>query len=472
MQVKNEIKDKNRNAIPYVNFSQIKDTIIILYQQGNLNEQKLSEKSKEINNNGIALSTIKNILPVTNELGLTFKIINELDKDNSDDIHLTSKGKDFSELLLENNTNKIKEFASELIKKSPFLVKTYKLLNENNSITYEELGTELKNEFNKKWIHPRTQINVAQHCVNILEGFYLINKNKIRTVRKGRKYGEKKEGGLRFTASANKIFDYIKKVDIENEIEVTSRFQSKRRNEKILSEFATLVDLNLVKEYDRKFKLTDLGKELKNTLETSNETAKFREILLKNILLKQFVYQLAKENESFNIMDIGHKLQTFNQAEWHEYTAKDYGTKILNCLKKANIAIENSRRGKYRINLTVLDEFNKSSGENKNEIHLESTLKITDIKIEKEISVFKNLLFDIWLHENNNWNSDLTIKEKIMNEIEKMKNVYIEKMYQILIEHISDCVNDAYDKNDISYVKRAGKYYTDLISTIKEKSDS
>lgn len=472
MQVSNNLENKNRYTIPYVNFSPIKNTIIILYKKGNLNEQQLSEFSNEIGVEKITVSTIKNVLPITNELGLTFKITDELNKDNSDDIYLTHKGKEFSELLLENNKDKIKEFSYELIKKSPVLCKAYKFLNENNGVSYEELGIAIKNDFNKKWRHPRTKINVAQHCIHILQGFYLIDKNKIRTVHKGRKYGEKKEGGLRFTISANKIFDYVNKLNIENEIPVTSPALTKRKNEKILSEFTTMIDLGLVEEHDRKFKLTNLGNELKSSLETPKEIDKFREILLKYYLLKQFVYLLAKKNESFNTVKIGREIENFNQAKWHKLTAKDYGTKILNCLKKANIAIENSKRGKYRINLSVLDEFNKPVMKNQNEIHLMSTSKIIDIKIEKEKSVFKTLLCDIWLQENNNWNSNLVIKEKIMNEIERMKNIYIEKIHQILIKHILDCINDAYDKNDISYVKRAGEYYTDLVSLIMEESDS
>lgn len=471
-------KDERIVICPQTPFHNIELILFSLYDEGNQNFESLIKNIGKKRGGKFTKSSVNNALPVTNDMRLTYKISKKIDNDNAGLIVITENGKKIVEAIRSENINEIKENAILAIKKSFVLNLTYNIIRENDKISYEKIGNIIERETNRNWKNPITKKNVARTCIHILQGFHVIDNINLSNIRRGGKLSQGKSG-LRFNVSGNQIFDYVKKLKVDEFTQVTYPFQSKRKNDKILTELSTLEDLKLVERTQEKFKLTEQGIELRDVLETSDESKTFRKFLFNYYPAKKFIAEISLHESSFNCMFIGKKMSEFNNAEWKNATIRSMGLKFLNCMKKADIAIENGKRGRYRINHSVLSNLddilsknikeddtnimiNRINNNHKVESDIDSISESLDG--ERYIIRFKNYLFDVLIDEE--WNSKTNIHQKINDEIKHLKLVYGEKYHQIILNHISDRIEEGFNENKIYYIQKAGEYLKEFETLI------
>jgi len=318
-------------VFPLVKFEHLKKILITLLDSSDkyLSREELSKRA------GLSLSLLSNCLPILKELGLIKS--NGVRKDY---LTLTPDGVVLATCLKNDDNDTLKELAQRLIAKSKVLQKAYFMLVSNKNITPLELGIKIAEEFDKKWDSRSTYGAVGRACIDILRGLNLIDHN-LKT--RGKRYYGLQEDKLMPTASANKIFSMLRR--IQGEVSISDVASTPKEKE----EFKTLIALNLVERLNGTiFKLSVIGERLKKEIENNGRSSDvFKEVIL-NHKLSLVAIEKLREVGVFDWKTVGNVIEQINGEKYKDSTKKGYGTKFLTWLKKSNL-VEEVSHGKYRL---------------------------------------------------------------------------------------------------------------------------
>jgi|GEM_PF-4648050 hypothetical protein len=327
----NTLNLKNKEVVfpIQVNFRNIKKVLLTILGRNREGIHK-EELQKET---GLSTGVLANTIPIMKEL----KLISSY-RVKRGSIRLTREGEILAVHLKSDDKTAIKNEAKSLLNNSAVLSKAYSILRSYQDITPLELGKKLAEEFNKTWDTDFTYNAVGRSCIDILSGFYLVD--RARYFR--RDYSRREDKFIPF-ASANKILELLQKINSE----INPSIDLKTPKEK--EEFKSLIDLNLVeKADDGKFKLTESGVKLRKEIGNNGECKRiFREVILKHTPTIKIMEKL-KNVEVINLWKVGDTIEEINEEKYAEITKKGYGSKFLSWLKKADV-VEEIGRGKYCI---------------------------------------------------------------------------------------------------------------------------
>ena len=288
----------------------------------------LEQLAKELN---IGMSLLSNNIPTLKNLKLVGSVGQRF-------LFITERGKQFADAIRHNDIKKIQKIGQDAVKDWKVLNKAYEILKKKPDIDPYDLGFILAKEFNKEWSHPATYAAVGRSCIDILKGFRLIEYKK--DFKRGFKI---RESVLKPYASVNTILNYLKYIN--DTIEIPNEYINTTKQ---IDQFKALIDLKLVEQIDKnKFKLTELGKKLKEKIESEEAHALFKQILMSHEASRDAILRL-KELKKFNWRILGDIIEEINNERYTENTKRGYAVKFLTWLKFADL-VEEVEHGLYRI---------------------------------------------------------------------------------------------------------------------------
>lgn len=390
--------------------------------------------------------TLNNTIPVMKEFFFIIK--------THQGYNLTDNGKNFASLLIEDDKNKIKEYAkNNLLKKSELFTEAYKILTETPDIDTKKLGEKIgKNE----WQDVRTYKAVGKSCKDILDGFGLYE-YKGRGVRKHR--GRHTDMLLPYT-SAIIIFKLLDESFVNNTWKVTQDDFSESKNIKRILYANTLLDLGIGKYIDNvsnTVELTEDGIKLKNAIDFSSRQSIFQDILMKYSPIKDILKIIFNNNyKNITQNNIGDILEKYNKVNWKPSTKESYAVKLLNWLKESNI-LEEIDYGQYRLSTSLIEKYNDFFSSIKKEI-VTYTNQTQIAMTDAQIIIYK-------LHQNCNhilhsekkekeWYNNIELKKEILSNIESLIEIYKSKEKSTRsLEHMKDWIDTGYKLKEKKYIE-------------------
>ena len=332
---------------PITNFHIIKEILFLLESEHDLQLKTLAEFTKK------TVAAITNALPIMRELGLVLTTPSRPKK-----ISLTKDGEKLAYYLKSKDKEKIKELAqNRLLPKSKILSESLKILSDNPEISSEKLGRILNEKLeSNEWKHNITYRNVGRTCMYLLDAFQLVPYKGHPS--RGSLNGRKRKKLLPLIP-AEKIFDLLEKFKEDHIWIVTNSDQRLKERERAIEYRNTLLDLGIAQFIDRKnnvIHLTNEGLNLKYTKDEKKRKEIFKNILLKNHHLVEIIKMIRKLNKEISNWYLGEILEKYNDTIWSDSTKRNYGMKLLNWLKEANILEENIKWGTYRFSNSFLEE--------------------------------------------------------------------------------------------------------------------
>ncbi len=325
-----ELKSYENLSFPLAKFEYIMRILLTIDNLCKENGGKANitsgQLAKKLN---ISTSLLSNNVPTLKNL----KLIGSVGKF----LFITERGKQLADAIRHDDIEKIRKIGQNAIKDWKVLNRAYEILKEKQDIDPYDLGLKLAKEFNKEWDHPSTYATVGRSCIDLLTGLHLIE------YKKDFKRFKIRESVLKPHASANTILNYLRYIN--DIVEIPNEYI---RTAKQRDQFKALIDLKLVEPIDKnKFKLTALGKKLKEKVGSVEASTIFRYILMNHRASREAISRL-KELKRFNWRILGDIIEEINNETYAESTKGGYGKKFLTWLKFAGL-VEEVDWGWYRI---------------------------------------------------------------------------------------------------------------------------
>jgi len=343
---------------------------------------------------------------------------------------LTENGKNFASLLIENDEDKIRDYAkNNLLMRSKLFSEAYNMLTQMPDIDNETLGTKLNEKFVKqKWLDERTYKIVGNSCKDLLDGFKLY---KYKNRGRGRGRGKHRARHINMIlpySSAIVVFKLLDESFVNNIWKIIEDDFPETKKIKRILYANTLLDLGIGKYIDNMnnlMELTEDGIQLKNEHDYFKRQIIFQDILMKYPPVKDILKIIINNNfEVITQGNIGDILEKYNKITWTLSTKKSYAVKFLNWLKESGI-IEEIEWGKYRLSPSILERYKDFfSSIKKGTVTDSYTFTIDVIDTQKIMGEIFRLCNHIQYSENNEWYNDIEMKEKIISNIEKLINFY------------------------------------------------
>ena len=412
--------------------------------------RKKSITKKEIaEQTGLSVRTIGKPIPLMNELELI----------SSDDhrYRLTDTGILLADYFDKNNKKGIRGTAEYILKKSLLLSKAYEFLQANYRISNEELGSLLSSYFDKNW-NPDTTIIVGRSCRDILAGLCLIGKSSGG----GKKYKIDKERKLIPSINANQIVSIIKIIG-ENEAVSVKDISSFKgiKNDTVSQVLSFLNEVGLLDRINNHYKLSESGKNLKNAIETFNESEEsriFRETITG---YRSFVFFLRflheKKRKSFKTYEIGDLIEEYNRASWSKRTKKLYAQKFISWIRKAGLIESSDGRHKFTREIDNILPIGQPS----------QKPRVSEDKIKNGLSDLVNNLVIMMASENWSDNDEYLASSKEI--ISNLRNQSDEDMLNLALFSINEFINQADGTQNKDNIISALKIYGKLQKTLSNR---
>jgi hypothetical protein len=427
---------------PQASFNTIKNILIVLTKS----EHPLSVA--ELKN---VAPTLYNNLSMMKEFFLIFR--------THQGFQLTENGRKFASLLIEDDEDKIRDYAkNNLLARSTFLKEAYTILTEEPEIDNETLGEKLNEKFVKqKWLDERTYKTVGNSCKDILNGFKLYEYKHRRKGRGGSKHRERHINMLLPYSSAIIVFKLLDESFINNIWKVTQDDFPETKKIKSILYANTLLDLGIGKYIDNVkniMELTEDGIQLKNEHDYFKRQFIFQDILMKYPPVKDILKIIINNNiEVITQGNIGDILEKYNKITWTISTKKSYAVKFLNWLKES-VILEDTGGGKYRFSLTLLERYKDFFSSIKTETKINDIFDGNKIYTQKIMGDIYRSINRILYSEDDKWNNDIETKEKIISDIEKLIDFYKSQKVSVRkFVQIKHFVEAGFELNRIEYLE-------------------
>jgi predicted transcriptional regulator len=405
---------------PNTKFEAIIKILNCLKNPGTLTIKQISEQISH------SIYWVNNAIPIMAEMGFVYRGNNEL-------IGITSKGKEFIESFNNNDTEKIKNYAEQILEKSNILRYAKKILDENQNISMKDFGRKLADELkipqNKRWKNDTTFAMVGRSCWSILGGLRLI---EYIPQRRSRSNINRFQNKIMPYASIVLIIEMLNKFNTDDNIyqvpsEELTQYQRQRQTD-YLNTMIMLGLVNRIPGNDYLYELTFDGIKLKESQFTLEHAKTLKNILLKNIHVHEIIKTIHNNYTKIDAIDVGTVLEGYNQTNWSDGTKEAYGHNFINWLIVAGIFVRLGKENKYIFQPDFIIEFKNINYESSESILKEQTeivpspespLPIITIKqtsvgksgIDQVIDGLKALHYD--------GSHDLHFSEEIIDKIEK-----------------------------------------------------
>jgi predicted transcriptional regulator len=403
-------------------------------------------------------TVIRNALPIMREMGLI--------RQTSQGIALTEHGLTFVSYQKNNDNEKIREFAKNIIlKNSKILQLAFDIIEKNPTISIDELGNELNDMRNpdKKWVNDLTCRNVGRTCMSILGGLQLISTNyNVRRIG----YSNLRKDTIFPRFTSNTLFSLINEFKEDNTWYIFEPGQTSGQRTRRQAFAASLIDLGIaeyLKDKNDTLVLTANGIKLKNTVDEKTRIKVFQDILLENDSIRDILKTIYNKYKNVGYKELGNIIAECDEAQWSEVTKNSYSVKLLSWLKYAEILENNFEWGKYHLTQSFLEKHKELFSSIKKATITDSyTFNISVTDTQKIIGNLHRNFNNILHSENNEWYDNIDMKEKIISYIEELIDFYKSnnKSIRALI-HLKHFVEAGYELNRIQYIENCVQILVD-----------
>jgi len=361
-------------TFPYAKAKHIESLILTLDSIGKSNREKTANEMK------VSLSILSNLIPILEELGI-------VDIPQRGHITLTEIGKQIAKAIKDKDEKRLQKLFEKVLQNSEVLSFALNILKINHKIDGLQLGYKIADKFKKEWQSEAVYRLVGNSCIDILMYFNLIEG---RYITRGSKsgYGIQDQDSLRPTASSRNIFKLMTLMNPNSPTDLNQIPDSKKQ--RFVMHFKMLIDLVIVEHIDdRKFKFSEMGKELYDNLNNERRHEIFRKLLFTNQPAVKAMIKLVENDSLIDNVEVANALQEINNANWTYNTKRPYGLKFLTWLREAGL-VQRSIARKFVPTELMISELRKI----KPNIKVPELYKGENVTIRKKIGDIQNYEID------------------------------------------------------------------------------
>jgi len=257
-------------------------------------------------------------------------------------IILTKEGMELGRALVSKNVEEQRKILKNCVLKNPVLEFIYSLIREKKIMKNSEIGQKIALQFNKNWKHVLSYSRYGTNCGNILAsaglGYYTNGIYSLEKIGSFNISDTISVPSLRF----KKIISILKELSAkEKNIDTLVTALSSKSKSRLSYELTNCVDLNLIKKSDNMYSITDMGRDLTNPVNDSDELRSniFAEILRKSPYAS--IIKIIEENGIKDRRKIGQILLHELKKEGKENYQYTVGKIFANWLASSRIITKN-----------------------------------------------------------------------------------------------------------------------------------
>ncbi len=349
----------NEVTIPYVQITQVNETIKEFPKEKNCTRDELS--------NRFGQSKISNIIP-------TLEILKLIDYDKENGVlSLSNLGKNYKIALITGSDDEAGRMLKPIVMNLEFIKLIYNLLERKKMLTNEEIGKHIAYKYSKDW--STKSMRAYGGSIGSILGFCRLGIYSRGTIRISTNTFNNKKIPFYPTTGFNKIFRITKLIYDFKEAELDDLEKSLGKN--VGNDLGPCIELELIERLAPKvYTITDKGAELVNIFNKEKISENWKNILFES---KYGDYIIELEGKTINMEILGEFLNNKLGGSWKsKMTAITYAKKFNTWLKAAEL-VEKKGKGEYFVkkgdnNLNIAELISESS-DNKS---LNNIVKITE----------------------------------------------------------------------------------------------
>ena len=446
----------NEVKVPTTRFRNI-ERILHALKAKELPRKEIAEKA------GLSKSLVSTTLPFMRSLSLITTSDYRL-------VRLTNEGNYLAHALSQGDLKPVRPLIETIVSQSPVLTYALQIISSNPNVSSLDIGKALANKFGWEWDSKATYRNVGKASIDILAGLELIprlwmKRHRMRSLRSPR------TGTLRPTAPIDMLLNILDRLDHKEYREFFLSNDNDKMRLRTNDRARSLIDLRLVDVLDNGLvRLTDRGNEIKLERRAGNDSAVSKllsEVLLNDPNCREIIGLLVSLGISVGYLEVGATLMEYNGAVWGIATSKVYGSRFLGWLKMANIAVPNSKYGKYRIiyKPNGLQERTPDLPQERQMQRLETDEAMPLVEALQEFILKAG---EVLLRKNGNWLEDKTAVESIRSASRSI----VEKApkdgpYSRMVSSISRLIDEGMSTGVLGYVHQAVLVAYDMVGELQ-----
>lgn len=244
---------------------------------------------------------------------------------------ITPEGRQVLNLLQGDDKEALRRFMLGQIPRSPSMLEAYRFLVENPYADYFTVGQHVTEAFGKTYKEKILIKNIGRSYVNLLHGFGASDcKPFTRVIAHEGKFLPRIFGEM--------IITEIERFTDDEPVMPYEPSASRYKRSRKRTEYKSLVELGISYQVDNElFKLTPVGKRLKEGANTPEQVRLMRGIITSNENVSNILRMIREQDAGYTEDEVGDILEQYNKEKWKNDTKKVHARRFLSWLRMAGM---------------------------------------------------------------------------------------------------------------------------------------